>query len=141
MSFICMRIKKKTFLINGFALSLALKPRHEAIRKQPIASQIPDNTLCFPSKILLISCFQFLLEDNAYVKFQQILERMFSQLIALVKTQYKWRGWHPPPPKVFLSFLPEDRTAAPDVFSSCLLIPRAHFESSSVMVSFYGYEI
>ena len=32
MSFMCMRIKK-TFLINGFALSLALKPKHEAIRK------------------------------------------------------------------------------------------------------------
>ena len=32
-------------------------------------------------------------------------------------------------------------SAAPNIFSSCLFIPRAHFESSSVMVSFYGYEI
>ena len=46
-----------------------------------------------------------------------------------------------PPLKVFLSFLVEDKTSAPDVFSSCSFIPRAHFESSSVMVSFYGYEI
>ena len=46
-----------------------------------------------------------------------------------------------PPLKVFLSFLLEDKTSAPDVFSSCSFIPRAHFESSSVMVSFYGYEI
>ena len=30
------------------------------------------------------------------------------------------------------------KTSAPDVFSSCSFIPRAHFESSSVMVSFYG---
>ena len=45
------------------------------------------------------------------------------------------------PLKVFLSFLLEDKTSAPDVFSSCSFIPRAHFESSSVMVSFYGYEI
>ena len=36
----------------------------------------------------------------------------------------------------FMSF-----SSAPDIFSSCLLITRAHFESSSVMVSFYGYEI
>ena len=48
-------------------------------------------------------------------------------------------GWHPP--KVFLSFLIDDKTSAPDVFSSCSFIPRAHFESSSVMVSFYGYGI
>ena len=46
-------------------------------------------------------------------------------------------------PKVFLSFLLEDKTSlsAPDFFSSCSFIPPAHFESSSVMVSFYGYEI
>ena len=44
-------------------------------------------------------------------------------------------------PANFLSFLLEDKTSAPDVFSSCLLIPRAPFESSSVMFSFYGYEI
>ena len=30
---------------------------------------------------------------------------------------------------------------APDNFSSSLFIPRAHFESSSVMVSFNGYQI
>ena len=51
----------------------------------------------------------------------------------------------PPPPKVFLSFLSEAKTSAPDVFSSCwFLHPSficAHFELSSVMVSFYGYEI
>ena len=44
-------------------------------------------------------------------------------------------------PKVFLSFVIEDKTLASDVFSSCSLIPRTHFESSSVMFSFYGYEI
>ena len=43
--------------------------------------------------------------------------------------------------KVFLSFLLEDKTSALDVFSNCSFIPRAHFESSSVMVSFYGYEV
>ena len=46
-----------------------------------------------------------------------------------------------PPPKVFLSFLLEDKISVPDFFGSCSLIPRAHFESSSVIVSFYGYEI
>ena len=42
------------------------------------------------------------------------------------------------PPKVVLTFLLEDKTSALDVFSSCSFIPCAHFESSSVMVSFYG---
>ena len=32
-------------------------------------------------------------------------------------------------------------SSAPDIFSSSLIIPRAHFESSSVMVSFNGYQI
>ena len=47
-------------------------------------------------------------------------------------------GMSPPPP---LSFLLEDKTSAPDVFSHCSFIHRAHLELSSVMVSFYGYEI
>ena len=38
----------------------------------------------------------------------------------------------PPPFKVFLSFFLEDKTLAPDVFSSCSLIPHAHFETSLV---------
>ena len=47
----------------------------------------------------------------------------------------------PPPYKVFLSFSLEDKTSAPDVFSSYSFIPRADFETSLVMVSCYGYEI
>ena len=44
--------------------------------------------------------------------------------------------------KAFLSFFfLEDKTAAPDVFSSRLFIPRADFEPSLVMVSCYGYHI
>ena len=39
------------------------------------------------------------------------------------------------PPKVFLSFFLENKTLAPDVFSSCLFIPRAHFETSLVSVA------
>ena len=38
-------------------------------------------------------------------------------------------------------FSPEDKTWAPDVFSSCFFIPCAHLVTSLVMVSFYGYEI
>ena len=40
-----------------------------------------------------------------------------------------------PPLKVLLSFLLEDKSSAPDVFSSCSFTPQAHFVSSSVMVS------
>ena len=50
-------------------------------------------------------------------------------------------GGYYPSLKVFLSFFPEDKTSAPDVFSSCSFIPRADFETSLVMVSCYGYEI
>ena len=39
------------------------------------------------------------------------------------------------------NFFLDDKTSAPDVFSSCSFIPRAHFETSLVMVSYYGYEI
>ena len=38
-------------------------------------------------------------------------------------------------------FFLDDKTSEPDVFSSCFFIPRAHFETSLVMVSYYGYEI
>ena len=54
---------------------------------------------------------------------------------------YKGGGVDATPPKVFLSFFLEDKTSAPDVFSSCSFIPCAHFETSLVMVSCYGYEI
>ena len=50
-------------------------------------------------------------------------------------------GWMPTPHKVFLSFYLEDKTSAPDFFSSCSLITRTDFEMSLVMVSCYGYEI
>ena len=43
--------------------------------------------------------------------------------------------------EVFVDFFLEDKTSGPDVFSSCLFIPRAHFETSSVMVGCSGYEI
>ena len=46
-----------------------------------------------------------------------------------------------PPLQGFLSFLLEDKTSVPDVFNSCSFILRAHFETSLVMVSCYGYEI
>ena len=40
-----------------------------------------------------------------------------------------------------MSFVLNDKTLAPDVFSSRLFIPRAHFKTSLVIVSYYGYEI
>ena len=45
--------------------------------------------------------------------------------------------------KVFWSFFffLKDKTSAPNDFGSCSFIPRAHFETSLVMVSYYGYEI
>ena len=43
-------------------------------------------------------------------------------------------------PTLRLCFFLEDKTSVPDVFSSCLFIPQAHIEISSVTVSFYGNE-
>ena len=45
------------------------------------------------------------------------------------------------PYEVFLIFFLDDKTSATDAFSSCSFIPGAHFETSSVMVNFYGCEI
>ena len=50
-------------------------------------------------------------------------------------------GLPPPILMFFWVFLLDDKTSAPDVFSSCLFIPHAHYETSLVVVSFYGYEI
>ena len=38
-------------------------------------------------------------------------------------------------------FFQDDKTSAPEAFYSYLFIPRAHFETSLVMVSYYGYKI
>ena len=51
-------------------------------------------------------------------------------------------GGNATPLKVFLKFFLDDKTTVPHVFlSSCSFIPRAHFETSSVMVSCHDYEI
>ena len=52
-------------------------------------------------------------------------------------------GWFPPLPEFFSEFFffLDDKTSAADVFSSCLFITRAHFETRLVMVIYYGYEI
>ena len=44
-------------------------------------------------------------------------------------------------PSFFWVFFLDDKTSAPDVFCSCSFLPRAHFETSLVMVSYSDYEI
>ena len=51
------------------------------------------------------------------------------------------QGGDATPIRFFWIFFLEDKTSAPDVFSRCSFIPRAHFEISWVMVSCYGYEM
>ena len=77
----------------------------------------------FKNKSFIIFQFIFLLRDSE------------NDLLTLGRTRWKV---HATP---FLSFVLQDKTSAPDVFSGCSFISRAHFESSSVTVSFYGYEI
>ena len=45
------------------------------------------------------------------------------------------------PPKVFQIFFLDDKTSAHEVFCSCSFIPRAHVETSKVMVSYHCFEI
>ena len=51
------------------------------------------------------------------------------------------RGGCHPPLRLFWFFFLDDKTSASEVFCSSLFIPRAHPETSLVMVSYYGYEI
>ena len=51
------------------------------------------------------------------------------------------RGWLSPASEVFRNFFPDDKTSAPEVFSSCSCIRRTNFETNLVMASYYGYEI
>ena len=46
-------------------------------------------------------------------------------------------GWLPPLRKVFLIFFLHGKTSAPYVFCSCSFIPRARFNTSLAMVSYY----
>ena len=50
-------------------------------------------------------------------------------------------GRTPPPTFLLLLLFLDDKTSAADVFRSCSFIPRAHFETSLEMVSYYGYDI
>ena len=51
------------------------------------------------------------------------------------------KGREVPPPWSFSEFFLNDKTSTPEVFCSCSFIPRAHFETSLVTVSYYDYEI
>ena len=59
----------------------------------------------------------------------------------LFKVEGSGGGGGLPPPLFFGVFFLVDKTSAPDVFCSCSFLPRAHFETSLVMVSYSGYEI
>ena len=50
-------------------------------------------------------------------------------------------GGCPPGTEFFVRFFLDNQTSAYDVFSSRSFIPRRHFETSLLMVSYYGYEI
>ena len=78
---------------------------------------------------------------NIYDKRNALFKTKLRELTLGCTRGREGGGWMPPLHKAFLSFFLEDKTSAPVVFSSCSLIPRAHFETSLVMFSCYGYEI
>ena len=78
------------------------------------------------------------------VQFSQCLPKSTpSSPFALNPRAYKGEaggGYHLPL-RFFWVLFQDDKTSAPDVFSGCSFIPDVHFETSLVMVSYYGYEI
>ena len=55
-------------------------------------------------------------------------------ILTLGRTRGAGGGCHPP-----LRFFFDNKTSASDVLSSCSFIPRTHFETSVVKISYYGY--
>ena len=77
-------------------------------------------------------------------KFKRKTDWIFKLLLNCLLNPRTYKGaggGEGTPHKVFLILFLEDKTLAHHVFSSCLFIPRADFETSLVMISSYGYEI
>ena len=80
-------------------------------------------------------------------KFTKYLkQKLYFNNLTLGRTSGGEGGYHtllpsPPPASCLWVFFLDDKTSAPDVFSICSFIPRALFETSLGMVSYYCYEI
>ena len=86
------------------------------IRKKILSSSIW--VLWKLSTATVINLFSLVINDNPFGKLSEVLFNPRT---------YKW-GWMPPrPPKVFLSIFLEDKSSAPDVFSSYSFIPSRAF--------------
>ena len=53
----------------------------------------------------------------------------------------RWGGGGGSPHKVFLEFFQDELLSRPAVFSSCVHIPKTHFDTSLVRIGCYGYEL
>ena len=60
-----------------------------------------------------------------------------NNIYVLIVGHIRRDGCHPAS-EVFLSFFLDDKTSAPDIFRSCSFIPHEQFETSLVIVSYYG---
>ena len=60
-----------------------------------------------------------------------------NNIYVLIVGHIRRDGCHPAS-EVFLSFFLDDKTSAPDIFRSCSFIPHGQFETSLVIVSYYG---
>ena len=60
-----------------------------------------------------------------------------NNIYVLIVGHIRRDGCHPTS-EVFLSFFLDDKTSAPDIFRSCSFIPHGQFETSLVIVSYYG---
>ena len=85
----------------------------------------------------------FSFQRGAHLKISiHVRENSSPGKLTLRRTRGQCQLPPPAPNKIILSlFFLEDKTLAPDVFSTCSFIPRAYFETSLVIVRCYGYKI
>lgn len=64
---------------------------------------------------------------------------IYVLITTIIVVHIRRDGCHPAS-EVFVSFFVDDKTSAPDIFRSCSFVPDVHFETSLVIVSYYGYD-
>ena len=103
--------------------------------KGKLASRHPFSKVCFQSSIPRYFLFKFKRKSDWIFK-------LLLNCLLNPRTYKGGGGGNVLPIRFFwVFFFLEDKTLPPHVFSSCLFISRADFETSLVMISSYGYKI
>ena len=81
-----------------------------------------------------------LCREGSYQTLTKLLVNYYKNNIYALTLGLTRRDRCHPASEVFPSFFLDDKTSAPDIFSSCSFIHHVHFETSLVIVSYYGYD-